>query len=893
MTKLYIKLSLLLAGIAWSITSIYAQEFEYIPGTDYDSNIPTVEQVLGYKSGDVITSHGDMVSYFKVLEIAAPDRVKIFSYGKTWENRPLMYVAISNAENIAELKNLSDNMKKLADPRATSPSEADQLISGLVGSTWLSYGVHGNEISPMEAAMQTAYHLLAATNQLQVDNIMSNSVTFIDPQQNPDGRDRFVSKYREAGGLEADSSPLSAEHSEPWPSGRVNHYMFDLNRDWFALTQPETQGKVKAIMEYFPLVYIDLHEMGGNSSYYFAPSAPPRNPHITPKQWDALELVGRNNAKYFDQYGLDYFTREVFDSFYPGYGASWPAFYGATSATYEQASSGALLFKRNDGEILHYRDAVRNHLLTSLSTAEVTATNRERLLKEFYEYRATGIEEGEKEDDRYYLIPVQDDQAAADKIAGLLTKQGVEVFETTEEFRACGNEYQAGSYVIDSAQPTKRFLRTILDEDVEMDAAFLEEQERRRDNNLGDQIYDVTAWSLPHLFNINVNRCTNVPNVDGDLAGTDYHDAGVVTNPDAAVAFIVPWGQSTASRFLSHALREGIALKSADKSFVNLDRRYPAGSLVIEVKANDPDLSGKLQRIAQVTGADVIGVDDSWVSDGPNFGSGNTMRIHAPKVAILWDTPTANYSAGNTRFVIERQFDYPVSAIRSADIANADLSPFQVLIIPESRSGYKSTFGDAGSQNLKEWVKEGGTLIALGTGMRYVTDPDVDIMSSRREYAYREDKNEDVDDSTKVDGSLMAGLDDYNDAIEPTDVDPDSVPGVMLKAKVDLEHWLTAGSAETLNILYRGNDIYTPVTINNGRNVVNYMGKDEILASGYLWEENRIQLAHKPFVISEPKGRGQVIGFTSDPTVRAYLDGLNLMLINAIFRGSAHARPTR
>ena len=323
--------------------------------------------------------------YFNALQIAAPARVKIFSYGKTWENRPLMYVAISNAVNIANLDSLSDNMKRLSDPRVTTQGEADEMIENMVGSTWLSYGVHGNAISPMEASMQTAYHLLAATNQPQVDTIMANSVVFIDPQQNPDGRDRFINKFREARGLEEDSSPLSAEHSEPWPSGRVNHYLFDLNRDWFVMTQPETQGKVAALQEYFPLVYIDLHEMGGNSSYYFAPSAPPDNPNIADNQWKSMTMIGRSNAKYFDQYGFDYFTREVFDAFYPGYGASWPAYYGGVSATYEQASSGGLLLHRNDGETLHYRDAVRHHLVTSLSTAEVSASNKEKLLKEFYE----------------------------------------------------------------------------------------------------------------------------------------------------------------------------------------------------------------------------------------------------------------------------------------------------------------------------------------------------------------------------------------------------------------------------------------------------------------------------------------------------------------------------
>lgn len=886
-------LSKLTAIIVAFVCASNAQSFEYIPGTEFNSSIPTVEQVLGYKSGDDITAHGDMVRYFDALRNAAPDRVKVFNYGKTWEGRPLMYVAISNADNIARLDEISANMKRLADPRVTNADEAEAIIADQVGVTWLSHGVHGNEISPMDAAMQTAYFLLAATNMALVDNVMANSVTIIDPQQNPDGRDRFVNKYREVKGLSPDSSPLSAEHSEPWPSGRVNHYLFDLNRDWFALTQPESQGKVAALQEYFPLIYIDLHEMGSNSTFFFSPPAPPNNPNIADNQWATLDMLGRNNARHFDENGFPYYTREVFDAFYPGYGASWPAYLGAASATYEQASAGAMMFHRNDGETLHFRNTVQQHLVASLSTAEIVATNREKLLREFYHYRLSGITEGENEDNRYYVIPTQNDQAGADKIAGLLTKQGVDVYETTEGFRTCGTDYAVGSYVIDSAQPMKRFLRTIMDENVPMDQPFIDEQERRRDNNLRDQIYDVTAWSLPHLFNVNVDRCNSMANVDQVKVDGEYERKGTVSNPNAAVAFIVPWGQSPASRFLSHALRQNLVVKSADMGFVNSEKEYPAGSLVIEVKANEEGLSEKVQNIAAVTGTDVIGVNESWVTSGPSFGSGNTKRIHAINVAILWDEPTANYSAGNTRFVIERQFDYPVTPIRAADIAGADLSPFQVLIIPESRSGYKATFGKPGADTLKEWVNEGGTLIALGTGMRYIADPEVNLISARREYAYRENKRDQKDDAARVVGVLYESKDGFMEAIEDHNANPDVVPGVMLKANVDLEHWLTAGSAETVNVLYRGSDIYTPVTIDKGRNVINYADADEVLASGYLWEENRAQLAHKPFVISEPKGRGQVIGFTADPTVRAYLDGLNLMLMNAIFRGSAHAQPTR
>src|SRR5207249_1361614 len=184
----------------------------------------------------------------------------------------------------------------IADPRKTPDAEARKIMAGLPAVVWLSYGVHGNEISSPDAALLTAYHLLAARNDKMVDDILGKVLVLIDPAQNPDGRDRFVNYFEQARGLEPDASPLAAEHLEPWPGGRTNHYLFDLNRDWIALTQPEIAGQVKVLREWFPLVYVDLHEMGGDSTYFFSPESDPYNPNLTTDQRESLKLFGQNNA---------------------------------------------------------------------------------------------------------------------------------------------------------------------------------------------------------------------------------------------------------------------------------------------------------------------------------------------------------------------------------------------------------------------------------------------------------------------------------------------------------------------------------------------------------------------------------------------------------------------
>ncbi|MCH8863585.1 MAG: peptidase, partial [Proteobacteria bacterium] len=720
-------------------------EFEFWPGAVYDPAVPTVEEVLGYPAGDRITWPHDVITYFEALAKTAPDRIRVTEYARTWEGRPLIYVAISSAANIARLAEISDGMKRLADPRVTNRKAADALIASLPGSVWLAYAVHGNEISSTDAAMMTAYHLLAAKGDERIDTILENTVVFIDPLQNPDGRARFVHNFESAEGLEPNSNQLAAEHNEPWPFGRTNHYLFDMNRDWFALTQPETRGRVAALQEWLPLVFVDLHEMGSDSTYYFAPEAIPYNPHLADDQRASLMLFGRNNARWFDHFGFDYFTREIFDAFYPGYGASWPSYYGSIAMTYEQASSRGLVMRRTDGKEFHYRDTVRHHFVASLSTAEVVAANRRKFLADFYNYRVSAIAEGRSGNVRSYIIPAQRDQAAADKLAGLLAMQGVEVGRAGSTLRACGQNYEAGSYVIDLAQPAKRLIRTLLDPDVPMEEDFLAEQERRRAKNLPDEIYDVTAWSLPLMYNVDMDSCGRTVTADLAPAEAKFVQPGKLMGDEADVAYLVTWGTAAAGRLLAGALRKGIDVRTTDKAFTHEGRDYPAGTLIFAVHDNPDTLGAQLAVLAEASGAEVVGVNTGWVTEGPNFGSRNVTGIRAPHVAIAWDRPTSSYSAGNTRFVIERQFGYPVTAIRTRQIATADLGRFDVIILPEQISaflgfgpGYKAMLGQSGTENLKKWVNSGGVLIALGNAMRYLADPAIDLISVRREDAFRE-----------------------------------------------------------------------------------------------------------------------------------------------------------
>lgn len=892
-------------GLAAAAALSAQTRFEFWPGASYEPAIPTFEKILGYAPGERISSHANLLKYLEALSAAAPDRIRLFDYARSWEGRRLVYAVVGSPANLRRLEEIRAGMARLADPRKTPEPEARKLIQTLPALVWLAYGVHGNEISSPEAALLTAYHLLAARNDKLVSEILSQAVVFIDPCQNPDGRDRFVHHFEQAEGLEPDASPLAAEHNENWPGGRTNHYHFDLNRDWFALTQPETRGRIRALRQWYPLVFVDLHEMGSETTYYFAPEAVPYNPHLTRQQRDMLEWFGKNNARWFDRFGFLYFTREVYDAFYPGYGASWPSYYGAVAMTYEQASPRGLLIRRTDETVLHFRDAVRHHFVSSISTAETAARNREKLLEEFYRYRRSAIEEGARESPREYILPRRGDFSAVDKLALLLVEQGVEVRRATAPFRNGGAEYPAGSYVISLAQPSKRLIRTLLDPQVPVDEAFIKEQERRRKKRLPDEVYDVTAWSLPAMFNVEAVAASEASS--GTFEPFTAPPAGRIADGKPGVAYLVPWGTLAAGRVLTAALRQGLRVRSADKAFTQGGRKYPAGTLIFRVADNPPDLPARLEKIAAASGAEIYPTDTGWVEEGVNFGSSRVVYVPKPAIALAWDMPTSAYSAGWARFVLERQFHYPVTPIRTRQLASADLRKFDVLILPGQGPGtYASVLGPEAPRRLKEWVSAGGALVALAGAVSYLADPRVGLLAVSQENRPRptpEAKPEPARPTgeaerrpgepaeARVPGKLLATEEDYERAIQPDSELPDQALGVLVRARTDPDHWLAAGAPPTVNALLDGRAIFTPIKLDKGVNVALFESPDRLLVSGYLWEETRKQLAYKPLVIAQPEGRGVVIGFTADPNYRAYLDGMNVLFLNAVFRGPAHTRP--
>ena len=868
------------AVVALLLTTGMARAQDLWPGATYDPGIPTIKSVLGHDFGEEVSAPEEITSYLKALAAATPDRTRLFEYARTWEGRPLHVLAIASPARISRLDLIKADLKRLADPRTVSTAEQSRLVGELPVVTWLMHGVHGNEISSGDAALAEAYHLLAARGDTMVDTILRESIVLIDPLENPDGRSRFLLQHKLGRAATPDGERLSAEHDEPWPGGRSNHYLFDMNRDWFAQTQPETRGRLKVALDYFPHVVVDLHEMGGDSTYYFAPPADPLNPFITPDQIRWLETFGRANAARFDDRGFAYFIREVYDSFYPGYGESWPIFNGAIGMTYEQASARGLVFTRNDDTTLTYRQGVVQHFNAAITTAYTAAGNRERLLRDFLEYRRSAIAEGEASTSREYVLLPGSDPAMAGRLARNLAGQGIDVRMASEPFKVGAREVPAGAYLVSAAQPSGRLVRNLLDTHVPQPEAFVKEQDRRRKKRLGDQIYDVTAWSLPALFDVEVLTSAQglTPASTPVTAGASPVGGAL---PPAKVAYLLPWGSETPGAVYA-LLRAGVRVHQASRSLTIGTATYPAGTAIVRTAEVGERHRETLASVISRHGVPVVALDSGWVDRGMSLGSGEVAALKVPRIVMAWDAPTSSLSAGWTRYVLERRFGFAVSAVRVSSLGRLDLDKVDVLVLPQG--GYANAFNEDAVRRLREWMRGGGTLVTLGEASRWAASEKVNLLDTRPELR---GGKPDVEEKDKKPTDPPVPF-DYDKAVQPERERPENIPGAVVRVRLDLEHWLASGTDGEIQAIVEGQRVFTPIKLDKGTNVGTYAPKERLVVGGLAWDEAQSQLAQKAFLIHQAVGQGHIVAFAEEPNYRAFTEATQLLFVNAVLLGVAY-----
>jgi len=867
-----------------SLSPLFASEKTAIePGAAFDASLPHARDVLGFDFGEKIAMHAEIMRYARALADAS-DRVRLVVRGETWEGREMGLLFISSADNLASLGDFQKRYRALADPRVTDRTAMTELIDGLPVLVWLQESVHGNEISGADSGIELAWQL-AAIRSAAIEKILTESIVVIELMQNPDGRDRFIGysrRHRSPGG---DPDPQAAEHREDWPGGRYNHYLFDMNRDWIAISQPETRAKITAILSWYPQVTVDLHEMGGEQTFFAARPSPPANPLLGEALLQAYEDLGKAIGALFDARGIDYFHSETFDSFYPGYGEAWPSLHGAVGVLFEQGSARGLRYGRADGTELTHRMAVRNQTLASFAVVRHAAEHRAAMLRLFYENRLEAIEgEGPKA----AVLLADGDPGRLAELGRLLRDQGIEIARLTTPLERVAlarrpegeterETVPEGALLVRFDQPAGKLARTLLFPGLSMGDAFTETQHKRIAELQRAEIYDITAWSLPMLFGIEARF---LPELASAETTESLREAAEVVRPDASLGYILPRGFGT-GRALATLLREGVHVHVNDEAIVQAGGRFPPGSLIVKRARNPENVLETLTRVGSAEGLDVVGVSSSWFDQGPAFGSSSVGYVKPPRVAMLWHQPTAPMSAGWMRYLVEQRLDYPLTALRADRMGGYDLSPYDVLLMPEGR-GWGRRLGEGEIEALRSWVRSGGVLVAVGNATDWLIDERVSLLPVERELA----------------GGTLPGkegprepeeaLADPFEMVRPLQSGPGRVYGALMRVRFETDHWLGFGMREHQAVLMESNRVLRPLRLDEGENVGRYA--EELMPVGFAPPETIEQLPHKPFAMVARMGRGMVIAITEDPNYRAFTRGLEPMMANAIFLAPSRVR---
>ena len=865
------------AALTWAHDPIF-------PNTQYDESLPTLKSEVGFDFGHQITMTYEAMRYAQALADAS-EKVRFQEHGRTFEGRPLAKLFVSSPANIARLEEFQKRYQALADPGKTGADALPGLLDGLPALVLLQESVHGNEISGTDSGLFLAYHLAAAKNNPEVARVLDQAIVMIEISQNPDGRDRFVTYSRQHRAAGGDGDPQAAERREPWPSGRSNHYLFDMNRDWFAMTQPETKAKVKMFLEWFPQVTVDLHEMGSESSFFAANPSPPANPMLSPQMRAAYQDLGQAIAKKFDARGLDYFQGEIFDSFYPGYGESWPSLQGSIGVLFEQASARGLVYRRADGTLLHHRDAVANQALASYAVVTYAADHREKVLRFFYDTRNEPMTQY-KEDRQVFLLPGKDPLRMLE-LGKLLQAQGIVVEQIDALINNLSGKHRldgetskhqipAGSLLVRFNQPAGRLARTLLIDQVDMDDKFLKEERERYHKREFSQIYDITGWSLPFDFGVEA--------VIASGAGwrgsgkTDLTAPSHLLDLDATLAYFIPYGANT-GKVIAELLKANIKVHFTEKPIKFGTHNFGPGSLIVKRAGNRDDLPQKLKQIAQKHQVSVVGTSSGWFDEGPSLGSGNIHAILPFRAAMFWGEPNSTLSAGWLRYTLEQELGFPVTALNTEDVGRFDLSKYQVIFMPSASSGGLSdALGKGGANKVKEWVRAGGVLIALDRSVDWLIDQE--MLATAREM-----KDGMVSKGEEPKGPPKKPENTLEEMLQPQGEFPESVYGALLRVKFDPGHWLAYGMAEEQAVMVNSSRIYRPLRLDAGSNVGMYAPSDRLLMSGFATDATLSQMAEKPFAMTARSGRGLVVGFTEDPNFRGFMKGLQPLIVNALFFG--------
>lgn len=817
--------------------------------TAFGQVIQSPESFLGYKLGDQFTPHYRIIEYFRYIAQTSK-KVKLLQYGSTNEGRPLLAMFIASDENINKLEDIRLNNLRLAGIEKGTPviNTTTPVI------VWLSYNVHGNEPSSSEVAMQTLFDLVDPAN-VRVNSWLKSTVVVIDPCLNPDGRERYTNFYNAVKGAAPDANPSSREHAEPWPGGRINHYYFDLNRDWAWQTQKETQARIALFSQWLPEVHVDFHEQSYNAPYYFAPAAEPVHRVITNWQLEYQIIIGKNNAKYFDQNGWLYFTKQEFDLLYPSYGDTYAIYNGSIGMTYEQGGiSAGLAIVTRTGDTLTLADRIAHHHSTSLSTIETAAAYAPKLLNEFKKFYDDSRSNPPGEYKTFIIKNDNEDKVAA--LSNLLTRNGIQfgyglkskvtgynyVTGKTEQYDA-----KASDIVINAYQPKSVLLNVLMEP-----KTFI------ADSNT----YDITAWSLPYAYGLQAYALKESIKPSSANTNGSLKPPLAIAAPHA-YAYVSAWQSVNDVKFLAALLKLNIKVRYSEKPFEAGGKKFTAGSLLITRAGNGrADFDQLVTRAAVALNHELTPLATGFVEKGSDLGSDVIRYIRQPRVMLVTGDEVSAKDMGEVWHFFEQQINYPITLVRYHDIQKTRISDFDIAIFPNG------TYEDFPSDKLQSWVYDGGKLIALQNAVAQLV--------GKKGFSIK--KKEDKKDEKPETKSKLPLIKAYND--RDRDAISSSVPGAIYKVNLDNTHPLGFGLSPDYYTIKLSDDIYDYLGDDSWN--VGTVKKDGYI-SGFVGQKSKEKIKNGLLLGVQTLGQGSVIYLVDDPLFRSFWENGKLLFSNAVF----------
>ena len=812
------------------------------------------EQFLGYKPGDRFTPQHTLTAYFRHVADNSPS-AEYFQYGETWEGRPLIVCIVSSPENLGRLEELRQSNLQRAGFAEGKPA------TDPVPFVWLAYSVHGAEPAGAEASMKVLHTLVTQSYEGSAE-WLKNMVIIIDPCQNPDGRDLFTFRYMRAQGWPNNINPDAWEHNQGWPSARLNHYLFDLNRDWSWHVQKETQARMKLYNSYMPHVHADFHEMGSGSTYFFPPGAEPWHQVITPWQREFHALTGKKSAELFNASFRLYYTNDNFDLFCPSFGDTWPLFNGAMGFTFEQgggAQAGlAMEVKGMDTLTLSHR--IDGHFMASMAVVATASENRTKLLSSFYEFFSGA---SSKPEFRYKTVIIKGtaDASSLQSLKKLLESNQIRY----ESPRVTGKKIAAFDYrrdregsvtlekndiIISAYQPQGRLMQVLFEPD----------------SNASDSVsYDLTAWALPYVYNLEAYATTErVPAAEKSAAVASATAAPADTT--GAYAWAASMTGFRELKFMAMLYKAGMNVRSALHPFTMDSTAFNRGTVIVARGDNNESqgFDAKVMAAAAASGAKPVRLTGGIVSKGKDLGSDYSPVRKGPKIALVGGEGTSQ-AFGEIWFFLERELEYPVTVIDISDLKNASLPQYDVLILP----GGSLT---ESKEKLMAYVNGGGRIIAMDSAIALFRAEKTTALGKAWEARETEEKK--AVKPTFADTTMLKRYEDQrrHSATERS-------AGAIFRVLLDDSHPFAFGMGKEWFLMKRNEGL---PFLEKGSNI-GYI-RDAGPVAGFAGHRYLQKIKNTGVIASETIGKGTVVYISEDPYFRAYWKSGRVLLGNILLR---------